>query len=209
MTETNSLLNFFKFKFGVAPLWMTDAEKDLFRRTVGRAKNYLEFGSGGSTFYALMKTNARVTCVDNYPEWMDYMKKFSKFNRGVKSGRLKLLEIDTGPCRECGNPTDDARREFWPFYSSGVFALPGIRDADVVLIDGRFRVACGLASIKNLNKDAVIMIHDFNDRPQYHKLLDYLDIVESADRLVACRIKGRIDRAQLEQDYEEYKYIVD
>ena len=205
----NKLKKFSQFKFGIEPLWMKPAEKRLFKRTVAAARNYLEFGSGGSTFHVLTKTRAHITCIDNHPEWMSYMKKFCRFNRAVKSGRVQLLEIDNGPTRECGNPTDESRKESWPFYSGGVFALKGINDTDTVLIDGRFRVACGLAAIKNLKKDTKILVHDFPDRPHYHKLLDYLDIVDSADQLVVFKIKDNINMSQLDKDYEEYKYIFD
>ena len=57
----------------------------------------------------------------------------------------------------------------------------------MILIDGRFRVACALNVLKHINRDTYVYIHDFTDRPKYHVLLNYYEIVDKADRLVKLR----------------------
>ncbi len=49
---------------------------------------------------------------------------------------------------------------------------------DVVLIDGRFPVACCLKCYDILSDDSVILFDDFLNRPQYHVVLDFFEIVE-------------------------------
>lgn len=60
---------------------------------------------------------------------------------------------------------------------------------DLILIDGRFRVLCALKSCKVINKNCVVLFDDFLNRKSYHVLLDYFDIIEKGDRMVALKKK--------------------
>jgi hypothetical protein len=57
---------------------------------------------------------------------------------------------------------------------------------DLVLVDGRFRVACVLKSLRMLQskRGSTIAIDDYGDRPHYHELADLAEI----DRLVNGRM---------------------
>ena len=76
-----------------------------------------------------------------------------------------------------------------------------------MLIDGRFRVACALATIMNCKKSTKIMIHDYTFRQYYHILEEFLDIVETIDTLVVFKIKNNVDMKKVEELYNEYKYV--
>ena len=62
--------------------------------------------------------------------------------------------------------------------------------ADVAL-DGRFRVACCLKCFDIIHPNCLIVFDDFLDRPQYHVVLDYYDVVEKTtdNRMVILRKK--------------------
>jgi predicted O-methyltransferase YrrM len=62
---------------------------------------------------------------------------------------------------------------------------------DLILIDGRFRVACCLKCFDIISPDCLIVFDDFLDRPQYHVVLDYYDVVEKTtdNRMVILRKK--------------------
>jgi hypothetical protein len=80
--------------------------------------------------------------------------------------------------------------------------------ADTVLIDGRFRVACGLRVLMEAkHSDARVLIHDFFDRPQYHVLLDYYDVKGQQDTLALLQRKPDINPAALQNKYDEMKYV--
>ena len=49
---------------------------------------------------------------------------------------------------------------------------------DLILINGRFRVACCLKCFNVINSGCLIAFNDFLRRPGYHVVLDYYDIVE-------------------------------
>jgi hypothetical protein len=49
---------------------------------------------------------------------------------------------------------------------------------DMVLIDGRFRVACCLKTWYAVNDTCNVVFDDFMDRSYYHVVLDYFDIID-------------------------------
>lgn len=49
---------------------------------------------------------------------------------------------------------------------------------DLVLIDGRFRVACCLKCYDIIDDDCYIVFDNFLNRKQYHIVLVYFDIIE-------------------------------
>ena len=66
---------------------------------------------------------------------------------------------------------------------------------DLIFIDGRFRVACCLKCFDIMNIDCLIAFDDFLDRPSYHVVLDYYDIVEKTidNRMVILKKKKNIN----------------
>ena len=78
-------------------------------------------------------------------------------------------------------------------------------DYDFVFIDGIARVACALQIILNCKPDIKILIHDFNNRPYYHILYKYLDIIYAIDTFALFSIKEDIDIEEIKKDYEIYK----
>ena len=69
------------------------------------------------------------------------------------------------------------------------FALTGIFP-DVILIDGRFRVACVLESLINLgDHECIFMIDDYSDRLDYHILEEecFLTPIEMAGRMLVAK----------------------
>jgi hypothetical protein len=76
---------------------------------------------------------------------------------------------------------------------------------DVILVDGRFRVACALKSLEYVSDGSVVLIHDFFDRsPIYDAVLKYYDIIDRADTLVVLSRKKVVDWAQARLDTEQY-----
>jgi predicted O-methyltransferase YrrM len=62
---------------------------------------------------------------------------------------------------------------------------------DLVFIDGRFRVACCLKCYNVIKDDCLIIFDDFLNRPYYHIVLDYFDIVDNTvdNRMVVLKKK--------------------
>jgi hypothetical protein len=64
-----------------------------------------------------------------------------------------------------GVPIDASTKSRWPDYHSNIWKIPDSAAADPYFVDGRFRVACFAQIVLHC---AVIGIHDFNSRPNYH-----------------------------------------
>jgi len=81
------------------------------------------------------------------------------------------------------------------------------REVDLVLIDGRFRVACALSSILNCDNESRLLIHDFTEYPQLFFLLKFLRIEKRVDSLVALRPKQDLKRSRIQKAIRKYQYL--
>ena len=64
--------------------------------------------------------------------------------------------------------------------------------ADIILIDGRFRVACALDIFSKIKKETIVLIHDYTIRDSYHIIENYYKIIEVWDTLAAFIKKSNI-----------------
>jgi hypothetical protein len=186
---------------------MNKNEQVLFIKYIRKSKYYLEFGLGGSTFIALRKSNALVHTVESDQEWIRKIKK-SWYAKYQLLTRLKIHFSDIGPTKQWGYPETMDRKDFFPDYSAGVFKNVDTSKIDLVLVDGRFRVACVLQTIMNCsrNNGLKILIHDFYNRPHYHGLIKYLLEIDKADNLGVFVIKPGINLQEVASDYEAFKF---
>ena len=80
----------------------------------------------------------------------------------------------------------------------------------MVLVDGRFRVSCALRLLTKehvLDKDTVVMIHDYYDREHYHVIEQFFDPLPQYDTdvLGVFKMKEDIDTEALAIAVEEYR----
>lgn len=81
------------------------------------------------------------------------------------------------------------------------------KDIDLILIDGRFRVACCLKSHGLISESCVIAFDDFFNRPQYHIVLDYYDIIEKTTDNIMVILKKKTDTDVPQSLIEKYELI--
>ncbi|EHD22011.1 hypothetical protein BrE312_2631 [Brenneria sp. EniD312] len=181
---------------------MSVKETQLFERYLKNAKSYFEFGSGGSTKLAA-RCNIEIFGVESDKFWVETLRK--------EVGPLCKVEFaDIGPTKEWGYPVDNTKKEHFPRYSESILKYDN--PFDLILVDGRFRVACTLNAIKHSLKqqknvaDTLIFIHDFWCRPDYHAVLAFLDTQETAETAGLFKIKKNINIASLDEMLERYKY---
>ncbi|HTB80435.1 MAG TPA: hypothetical protein VK717_06080 [Opitutaceae bacterium] len=171
---------------------MSDAEITAFATAVNTATHYLEYGAGGSTkLAAKVPTLSTITSVESDPDFINHhVKTDAGVQAAVQSGRLRFLIADLGPTEAWGHPSDRRKAHLWPNYALCPY-LHGYQP-DLILIDGRFRVACGLAAALQA-PDATILVHDYSIRPRYKILERFLKIEERVDTLVRCRRRENMD----------------
>ncbi|MBR0750744.1 hypothetical protein JQ604_00940 [Bradyrhizobium jicamae] len=143
---------------------MSGEETDLFLSFVKNSSDYVEFGTGGSTVAASKYVKNSIRSIDSSQEWLD------KVASACTSSQAKpeLMFIDIGPIGDWGFPTDSSTRSRWSNYHSTIWDVPHSAEADLYLVDGRFRVACFAQIVLHCNPTAIIGIHDFSSRPDYH-----------------------------------------
>jgi len=197
---------------------MSGPEIALLMRYISKANFYFEFGCGGSTklvsFYG--PPEIYIHSLDSNRDWLLSVANSSFVRTKIEQKKISLQLINLGAIGDWGYPSVVIPQHhiFPPIKSgmnTGAVALPpvpqelrgvfatypnAIRNItstiNVVLVDGRFRVACVINAVL-AQPNAVILVHDFLE-PGHHQfynvLLDVMYIQESADTLVRLRRKA-------------------
>lgn len=186
---------------------MSQPEEDLLTRYLQSSTKYLEFGSGESTKLALHSSSIeRVDSVESSQHFVeDYFEDDELIWRAIDSNRLNFHYVDIGPTKDWGIPIDKTKKYLWPNYSLSIFRRK--RDYDLVLIDGRFRVACALSSMLSIPSKCDYLIHDFPVLPELFVLLNFLEIKERAGTLVAFEKRRNIDSSKAHRLIMKYQYL--
>ena len=171
---------------------MAPGEVQLLRESLAASRRYLEFGCGGSTFLAVETPVEKCWSVDSDPQWIARMREWEVIRKAEASGQLHLHHADIGKVQALGVPVDRTAQNNWSRYFLDVW---GKLDAppDLVLVDGRFRLACCLATLLACPADTVLLIHDFGDfssfRKNYRLVTEFADVTATAKSLARLRKK--------------------
>ena len=131
---------------------------------------YFEFGSGGSTNLASFY-KVKTYSVESDVKWHEKLK-----YRGIKANYITVdLKVKKG-----GYPGMNTNVDDWKKY---IQAYKREYNADIVLIDGRFRVACALDIFRKIRNDTLVLLHDY-ERKQYHVLEQFYIKLQIWDSLV-------------------------
>lgn len=181
---------------------MAPAEVVAYRRVLAGRRRLFEFGCGGSTLLAIQLEIPRITSVDSDPAWLERLRQDPQIGAREREGSLTLIHGDIGPVRGWGRPVEDKPRPEWRAYWSALDEETA-KGVDIVLVDGRFRVACALNALLLLRPGALVAIHDYWNRPKYQVVGPFGETVEKVDTLVVLRRRPDADleamRALLER----------
>ena len=184
---------------------MTGAEQDLLRAALSGRRAGLEFGCGGSTGLLLEAGLPRLLSVDTDAAWLARVAADPRCGPAHAAGRLRLLHLDLGPVGAWGWPADSGSLARWPSYWRDPWETAG--EVDLVLVDGRFRVACALYGAPRLSPEGVLLVHDFWPRPAYRvPLLRHFDLMGSAGTLALLAPRRPLDAALLATDLSAHGF---
>lgn len=164
-----------------------------FKELLRASNSYLEFGSGGSTMLA-SRCGTATLAVESDPFYARSVRRALG-----QTQTCRVLIADIGMTVEWGapmfkRPTAERVRR-WRRYVDAPFT-DQIRKAhafpDLVLVDGRFRVACALRTAKEANVRKVpvtICLDDYVDRQWYHGVEQFLGAPRMTGRMAifACQ----------------------
>lgn len=172
---------------------MSQAEQNMLRKYLSHARIYLEFGVGGSTGIAAEQPGLTIIGLDSHPDWIARCKTDPRIAKVNEDNRLTLHHVDIGKVGDWGYPVEPAAAQRWPRYSLDIWKKLGTLSPDFVFIDGRFRVSCLLQTLLNLPDVGHVLIHDFWDRPHYHGVLDFVDVIDRVGQLGVFKPKADMD----------------
>ena len=188
---------------GQSPYMPADALEH-FSAALADARVYVEFGSGGSTVLA-SKTADRVVCVETDAEYLHAV----QVTVGDCPAEVDFLHADIGRTAEWGTPLvrlgTNQQRERWVRYPWTPWPpLDGLAP-DLVMIDGRFRVASAAIALLHLGPDGRLLFDDYLDRPFYWALDAIADRVAEAGRLVEFRRRESVSEHDLRRVADAFR----
>lgn len=173
-------------------------DKELFETYISNCKNYLEYGSGGSTYKASLNENIeRIVSVESDLNWLH------KVRNTVQKADIKFIDLKSKPNTwgRCGeNVTDEVKKS----YSNVIREIENPENLDLIMIDGRFRVASCLKCYELIDDNCCIIFDDFLNRPYYHIILSYFYVVDKTNdnHMVVLKKKPMLSKfKEIELDY--------
>ena len=178
-----------------------DGNDYLFKKYLLKCNIYFEYGVGASTRWVLENTKSKIISVDTDEKWI------KTIDVSNKCSRVKLNWINLGDLGNWGRPKSYEYREQFIDYISNVWSFN--EKADVILIDGRFRVACFLYSLINAKINSIIIFDDYNNRPYYHIIEEVVPVYKICGRQAVFRVPKNMNRSLAENILNKFLYVFD
>ena len=183
---------------------MTAAEQLLLESVLQHSEHYLEFGCGGSTLLATRHVKSSVLSVETDRAWISKVKDSL---RGIQStAQTDVIFADIGQTGKLGYPIDPSARHRWPAYYTDVWKHGMAAEIDVVLVDGRFRVASFISALLNGGDEILLLIHDFRSRPEYHVVGGFAREIASSGDLSLFVRAANFEQGQAQSCLAEFAY---
>ena len=180
-----------------------EGSEDLFRELINKSQIYGEYGMGQSTINAMSNEHIKVFSVDSDRVWVEKIQSICN----KKSHHLKY--IDLGGVKEWGYPKDYSKRQNIKLYLNYIWNMED--KPDLVLIDGRFRVASFLTSLRECKVGTKIIFDDYENRPYYHIVEDFIkpDRIFGVQAFFEVTSKDNIDISKLDKLINKFEYVMD
>ena len=159
-----------------------------------KSKFYFEYGSGSSTLVANDLNKKFISIELDKRYYLELKKK-------VKNNQLKFFNI--GPVGEFSYPIFKLKKKIVNYISSIDNYLSNEDYPDLILIDGRFRIACCLNILKHIQKKSLkvlILLDDYEKRESY-KILNKFFKVKSIGRMAILKA---LKRKVSDKTFNEY-----
>jgi len=122
---------------------------------------FLEYGAGGSTVLAASLGVPRIVSVESNAGFARAVGQAVRAKRSKST--LHMIILNFGPTQDWGMPATYEAHLDWPNYALRPWEL--LREnhlsPDLILIDGRFRVACFFASLLEARPGTVVLFDDY------------------------------------------------
>lgn len=178
---------------------MSENEQQLFRDALKNASVYFEYGIGGSSIWA-MAYGLDLNGVETDKHWM------LQVTNCLDPYPYDLRYIDIGPVGYYGKPSTIS--DNFEIYSKSILIFE--KNFDLVLIDGRFRVACAATvaemAIESQNRNLKVYFHDFFDRHEYSIVTKFMHVESRADDAAILSVNCDADIEFVREVWEHNKH---
>jgi len=186
---------------------MTDNEIRFLESYFGKCSHYFEFGCGGSTYNACKHSNIQtIESVESSQQWINKLSSNPLISSSKNKIQFHYIDINADN-NKFGRPKDSSKKQNWALYSRQINKTP--KKYDLVLIDGRFRVACALHTLDSIDPSGIVLIHDYTNRPYYYIVEKFYNRVAVVEKLCAFQKKPAYDQKLLKQLIAKYEHICD
>lgn len=173
---------------------------DLLRDALSDANVFLEYGSGTSTEFVVGHFGCQVRSIETDPEYADKV-------RQKVGTEAEIVHIDIGPIGSWGYPLTYSHANMFDSYFDAGFA--GGFSPDVVLIDGRFRIACFLTSLLRTAPGTRIVFDDYTVRGRYHIVENFVKPNKQNSRQALFITPESIDEAEIRESIQRFAMVPD
>ena len=178
---------------------------EFFRTALADCTTYLEFGAGSSTLVA-SSLAAHLVSVESDPDFLGAVQSLCA-DRG---SRMDFIHADIGLTGPWGAPFRKSRvwRQVrrWATYPLAPWNRLGSDfRADLVLVDGRFRVASALAVVaRQADSQWTMLVDDYVGRPEYSILEEFATLQQYQGRMAVFGPMAGLDLRLAERTLRDY-----
>lgn len=166
--------------------WMSPTAVSLFAELLAASARFLEYGAGGSTRFAAQHGLQSITSVESDPRFLQAVDAYIR--RDAPDIDWHPIPINLGRTGPLGYPRSLRPTSGWIRYP----LAPWHRNLnpDLILVDGRFRLACALAAAQYAAPGTLVLIDDYGLRPWYWSVRKILPEVARAGRARVFEVTG-------------------
>ena len=180
-----------------------EGSDSLFKESVFKASVYGEYGVGVSTQWVFENTKIPIYGVDTSEQWINHVK--AKINL---NSRVELNWVNLGELGDWGRPLTYDQRDKFKDYIESIWRYPKSKP-DVVLIDGRFRVACMLYSLLEGEPGSKIFFDDYVNRPHYYIVEEFVKPTKISGRQAMFIVPNILNKVGIEKLLDKFIYVWD
>ena len=157
---------------------------NFFKKEIKKSKFFFEYGSGSSTIYADKKNKKYIS--------IETDKHFYKCLLLKLKNRNSLKYFNLGIVGEFSYPIFCSKQQVKNYVCS-IDNHFKKKNPDLILVDGRFRIACCLNLLNKIHikKKFIIILDDYKKRKEYHYLNKFFEI-KKVGRLGVLKPKKKL-----------------
>lgn len=151
-----------------------------------------EFGVGEPSLIAALCNVPQLISVDGDKAKIDAVSSNTIWRSTTTNHSSR--HIDMGPLGEWGYPLDLSHPGI-KHYQQALSLSPF--KPDVVLVDGRFRVACALSLLGFITRDTLVVVHDYTSSRGYSMIERYFELIAQTQTLGVFRRREHVNMTML------------